>query len=198
MAIKCILLCKVSKLQMKHSQMDSLDFMDFCDRWSKHNGFPSTEKKKKRERKVSTLQQLSDQRNSWPICHCGLTWNSGKYASDKIPASRYVPGLVWSAYLLLHISSGRLIFISHIYEQITPPCPYRLHEQRPARSHPSVSQNHSSGCRCLSQKNTCFAAPYSWNRVDNHYKYQLRFRFLWRSLWYDIYTALLDCSLFVF
>lgn len=45
------------------------------------------------------LQQLCDQRNSW---HCGLTWNSGKYANDKIPACRYVPGLVWNEYPVLH------------------------------------------------------------------------------------------------
>lgn len=59
--------------------------------------------------KVSTLLQLGDQRNSWPICHCGLTRNGGKYASDKIPGSRYVPGLVWKAYLVLHNGSGRFL-----------------------------------------------------------------------------------------
>lgn len=38
----------------------------------------------------------------------------------KFQPCRYVPGLVWNAYLVLHSSSSsRVIFISHIYEQIS-------------------------------------------------------------------------------
>lgn len=62
------------------------------------------------------LQQLSDQRNSW---HCGLTWNSGKYASDKIPACRYVPVLVWNGYLVPH-SSGKIDFYQPYWRPLTP------------------------------------------------------------------------------
>lgn len=46
---------------------------------------------------VFSALKLRDQRNS---CHCGLTWNSGKCADDKIPACGYVPGLVWNEYLV--------------------------------------------------------------------------------------------------
>lgn len=94
----------------------TIHFLGSCGHWSKYNGFLRIGEK------VSTLQQFSDQRNSWSICHHGLTWNSGEYASDKIPASRYVPGLVWNVYQGLQNSSDELIFISCIYAQITPLC----------------------------------------------------------------------------
>lgn len=86
-----------------------------------------------------TLQQLSDQRHSW---HCGLTWNSGKYASDKIPACRYVPVLVWNRYLVPH-SSGKIDFYQPYLRPLTP---YWLHAKWPPGLNPSGWKNESCCC----------------------------------------------------
>lgn len=125
----------------------------------------------------------------------------------KFQPCRYVPGLVWNAYLVLHSSSSsRVIFISHIYEQISLSlCVLR----RPARSRPSVLKNYSSPCQRRSWKisQKVGVLQYSWNRVEKYSEFQrsLCVFFFFFRVRYSVSTPLFDmlstacthCSLFV-
>lgn len=117
-------------------------------RYRKYNGFQSVQKKWRKTLHFAATWWSEEFRG--PICHWALTWSSGKYASDKIPACRYVPGLVWSAWLGCAQQGARTDLISHIHGQMTPPLPVAAYERWPTGLRPSGRDNNSSGCQCCS------------------------------------------------
>lgn len=97
---------------------------------------------------TKALQQLRDQRNS---CHCGLTWNSGKCADDKIPACRYVPGLVWNEYLVPAHEDQKKRQNRFLSAQFTSAASTFHCMRNDQRSQPRGGENYSRWCQNCSR-----------------------------------------------